>query len=627
MEKKLIKLAEEEIQPDAYTRELSELHAEIIRKAVDESAMPLINRATGKYIREEDMTSEQLEDQQALKDQVSGLQLLSDDQMVSQMYDSEMKILAILEQIQKQGYAELMSDAGMVQSMVEEWRLMFHGGEDSALRDFSEMDVHLSRNEIIGRLTPLPEGNNPLARKYNDELEQYMTMATAYSVNYDPISVDRKKGGRFWTAWPDVFNVQYLSDNERADRFSLTDEHGTPITDIFGYSLNNKERANLHVGLTEKIMGGLPGLIKMAAEIAVVTYLTGGSGTYSTIMRGVGSLAEGGALALGVGKNTSRVIGVWSTMVTKEAVNLEGMNQIGGVMTHTERMPVLPFAVGMTTGSMLFRGMGMSFANFSARMVERQGYAGSLWRTADNIIQATPKQVKWAPRYLSEVGVQTFTIKGAETVTALWGYADGSMSELEFQDFWDHAFTAESFAELYGTMLFMGAHSPGGLGRMVERFRFDFDYLTRGKGVAEYNEAARWLGVKKGIKKLTNDTKPEETTWTEEELTAAYAEKIKEIDDATVWDENTQGTKADARTRAALVFQRLRMKGEIDNAWRSMDATQQQYFGPKSFSGRFQNELNKFGTGKADVLTADQMAVAAKQGPEGRDFVIKEIQG
>jgi len=619
--------AEKEIQPTMFSLILQDLEKNLIESAFDESTVLLQDRVNGGYFKgaRQQLSPEQLKRQDLLKEQIEELQLITNDEMLGKLYKHEMTLLALMKEITEQGYPALMSEAGWVQSLSEEWAHMFKGGEGSALRDFSDFQSYLDFGKIMGELTPLPEGDNPLAKAYNNELEQYQTLATAYSINYDPISVERKAAGTFWTAWPDAFGVQYLSDNERADRFSLTDEEGIPVTDIFGYSLNDKERANLHVGSTEKIMGTLPSLIKMGGEIAGVSLLTGGTGTISTILKNVGTLVETGATFLGVGQKTAKVMGTWSYLTAKEALNLEGMNQLGGAIAHTERLPVIPFAIGMTSGSMLFRGGRAGFKRVSDKMMVKQTYAGGLWQTADNLLKHTPSLVKAPIAFGAEIGVQTLTIKGAETVTAIWGYADGSMSELEFAEFWDHAFTKEAFGELFGTMAFMGMRRPGGSKRALEKLRHDIDYLTHGKGVAELNSMARWMNVKKKIKKVTGTTTSEETSWTVEELVDGYNKKIKEIDDATVWDEVTQGTKADAKSQVALVFERLKMKSEIDAAYKSMDNIDRITYGSGSFSNNFQKELDKVALGKDDIFTMDMMTTAAMEG--GREFVIKEIQG
>jgi hypothetical protein len=503
------------------------------------------------------------------------------NEQVKALKQLENKVAAMgnsLFQSQQQGNPTLLQSLGV------NWN-----DEKSTKQDAIDIEAMAKTGIVPPSISTLPNGGNvfeepnAVVKKYNDLVETLRVQRSVVGINLDPTTLSREKTtlgfipftdadekllGSAVAAIPDAFNLESLSTNEMANRFVydvLSDELGQiknidrdkTIRDTEGNIIVEKrsekaqalvdkvgDRGDYYVGAMENIGSTITPLVKMSGEIMLWTALTGGTGTVGRASLAIGEIAAVNFTRLGLNPNAALRVGQFTSGVLQESWGLAGSNLIGGTITNTDPMPVLPFAMGSQLGHLGFNWMSKTMPKAILKVGEKNKYVA----TAINIFDKyTPRTLLGASKFLTKPLISTSAIKGGELSS---GIVDVAQGEMDFSQVWEQVTDSESFWDMYGSLLSMGMARPGSYGKkIIQNFHYDIDNIRTNQ--PKFNQLARQLGAE--VKKTGS--------WSEKEVDDA---KLKKLDEINKNESLSETEKADQRANVEFTANRLKLKKALD---------------------------------------------------------------
>ena len=517
----------------------------------------------------------------------------------------------------------------LLQSLGVNWN------DDKNLKQDAIDIEYMAKTGIVpASISTLPNGGNifaepnALVKEYNNLVETLNTARTVVGLNMDPTTLTRSKSpigfipftdfdekllGSAFQAIPDAFNLESLNTNEMANRFVydiMVDELGKFKTIDQEGKRTNKEKnlANLvgdrgdyYVGAAENIGSTITPLAKMSGEIMLWTALTGGTATVGRTTMAIGEIVTANAIKYGLNPKTAVSVGNFTRGVLQESWGLAGSNLIGGAVTNSDPMPVVPFAIGSQIGHMGFNWMGKVLPKAITRYAEKNPKFGTVVNFMDKY---SPRTVTGALKFGTKPLIGSTAIKGGEFTSGLLDVAEG---EMDFNELWSQVTDSESFWDMYGALLFMAKARPDQYSKkVVENFHYDIDNIRGNQ--PEWNRLARRLDL---------ETK-KDGSWTKEEVENARLKKLNEIKNN---DKLSAQEKRQQREDVEFNANRLNLKRALDQVNTKMSG----YENWNGLSTRLNNTIKSLDAGNS--LSAEGITNIAEAGmANGGTSPILELQ-
>ena len=558
--------------------------------------------------------------------------------------------------------------------------LLSDGNSKTTKQDLLAMRKILSNYKETGlinfdHLTPI-EGSTPLIKEYNKNLNTLRALSEVFLMNFDPLkSLENKKAevesslfkgfalnpagvieraGKITQGMidgaPEAVGIELagVNDDELQQAFvdSMIQDFGIgEESKVFDEETGKMRTSNTlqdeldrklqNVSTYYKVGRSVPTFAVMVAETVAIEFMTQGTGTAAALAN-IGRWATRLYRGFGIGKRTSTVMGGWTRAMLHEAIILEGSNQIGEHAWGRERLPVWSFAFGAVGARMGITGIGRSYKGFKNAQVAKvaQGSAGPLarkWVSTQKIIKNNPLllgQPLSAAKYVPKKGLQAFlgtaTIKAGELTSTLADVFDG---EMQWKEWWDHAWDADSFIETFGAMLVMGARTG------LKDVKMGFDALKSDvrnfgttKGTQKMNNVAEMFGDH--LPKIKNysrsNYKQGKSFWTDQQVDIALEKRVQEI---SADKKLTQSEKSKQIENLTQLSKFLKLKAELDQFRFNETTTEVRVFGKNTMAGQFADMINRMAEG-VESNFMDQLKlgqITSFESGRDRHRVIKEI--
>ena len=445
-------------------------------------------------------------------------------------------------------------------------------GDKSLKDDFKNLEQIANTGVIPEDLSFLPRGGNKLVNDYNKALKKLQTIQTAIGLNTDLTKVKRQEGfDILGKETKNVFGFETLGINEMQNTllYAFQDDLG----------IEAKEKEIEKMGLPgeiyvkqpdeeyfsgEKLLAQMPGFAKMGAEVYFSMGILGGAINLPKITAGVADLISINATRLGMGKGAATRFAQFAAGTFQESAGLVGSNTIGSNLTGSEKMPVIPFAVGSQLGHLGTNWLGDVIKKGLANTAKNNKYLGSVV----NFFNRMPggSTLGGAVKFVARPALGAGAIKSGEFTSGVYdivkenlgfGKADMDMSEL-----WHHVTDADSFLETYGALMFMSTAHPSQM-KVNAVKNFEYDMLKLKTNMPEWNMLAAEIGLEaRGSKKGGR------TSWSFFEIREAVDKKLNEI------STNAELTPEQARDQIAQIKalgKRLGIKRVLDSELASAD--------------------------------------------------------
>ena len=445
-------------------------------------------------------------------------------------------------------------------------------GDKSLKDDFKNLEQIANTGVIPEDLSFLPRGGNKLVNDYNKALKKLQTIQTAIGLNTDLTKVKRQEGfDILGKETKNVFGFETLGINEMQNTLLYA------FQDDLGIEAKEKEIAKM--GLPgeiyvkqpdeeyfsgEKLLAQMPGFAKMGAEVYFSMGILGGAINLPKITAGVADLISINATRLGMGKGAATRFAQFAAGTFQESAGLIGSNTIGSNLTGSEKMPVIPFAVGSQLGHLGTNWLGEVMKKGLANTAKNNKYLGNVV----NFFKRMPggSTLGGAVKFGVRPALGAGAIKSGEFTSGVYdivkenlgfGKADMDMSEL-----WHHVTDADSFLETYGALMFMSTAHPSQM-KVNAVKNFEYDMLKLKTNMPEWNMLAAEIGLEaRGSKKGGR------TSWSFFEIREAVDNKLNEI------STNAELTPEQARDQIAqtkALGKRLGIKRVLDSELASAD--------------------------------------------------------
>ncbi len=462
-----------------------------------------------------------------------------DSDKLNETYDRiESKLVTLGTKLYKKGYEDVVGQGNLAQRGAEAIRnipgLGAAGGFASLINMFDEggsvredfKDLESMNNTGLAPtgLTYLPMGDSPLVRDYNKTLKEFKTLQLAMGLNVDLTKIDRESTGDILSEETVVaFGGNTLGINEMQNVLAydvFEDELGFEVDESVEKFLG--ERGKKYVKQIEesyfsgeKLASIIPGFTKMGMEIGLTMGMLGGVKNVSRITTGIGDLvAYNMAKVPGIGKGAANVFGQLTAGTLQESVGLVGSNTIGSNIFGSEKMAVIPFALGSQIGHLGFKAFGDAMKLSIPKLAVRYPGLREVIKLNNKFGFST---IGGAVKFGTTPILGATAIKGGELTSGIYDIATGQ-SEMDMSELWHHITDTDSFIETYGALLFMSASHPSSfMDKAVKNFKNDI--FTLGRNYREWNTIALDLGLK---------TK-KEGSWSEEEIAEAVELKSAEV--------------------------------------------------------------------------------------------------
>jgi len=520
-----------------------------------ESAIELIDD-DGNFIEPSKLNRQELQRQKnELNEAIEEYSYMAPNQLYKAYNDIENELVSLGAQLYDKGEEGILEETNLAQRANE---FLINLGMDPAegdkgLReDMKDLQRMKNTGEASSNLSFIPKSDNILVKKYNKKLKEFQTIQTAIGLNVDLTSIDR-------ASTLDILGIE----TERAlgfDNSSINQMQNIMVNNILDDKLNLKateqelelfgEPGEEYVKQpdqllnTERLVSSLPGLTKMGIEMAATYYLLGGSANVGKITSGIGEAVAVNVAKRGININTANVIGRYSSGVIQESIGLTGSNVIGSNVFGSEKMPVIPFALGSQLGHLGGDWIGKTMLPSIRNMAVKNKYLGGVVNFLDTKGSST---INGALKFAAKPAIGATSIKFGEGVS---GVVDVVKDEKDFSELWHEITDVDSFFETYGALLFMaGARPDTYTNRVVENFHRDIDRF-RGNS-PEWNSMARQLGLatKKNAK------------WSDSEINEALNKRKIEI----IENKDITATQANEMiNNAKYLAGRLKLKKALD---------------------------------------------------------------
>ena len=408
---------------------------------------------------------------------------------------------------------------------------------------FTQLQFMAKTGVVPKGLKYLIKGDNQLVNDYNKALRKLQTIQLAVGLNIDLTKLDRESTGDILSEeWEKAFGFENLGINEMQNTllYEMQDELGfeakkeeiarlglrgdiyvkQPKLDDQG-NIVRDDQGNIEYDAInyERMLSTLPGFTKMSMEIAGTFLISGGVGNVAKITTGIGDLIALNMARGGMGAKTALQFGKFSAGVLQESYGLVGSNTIGSNLFGSEKMPVIPFAVGSQLGHLGINWLSKVIPKGIARYAtENQAFG--------NVVDFVNKMpggstIGGAVKYTTAPLISAGAIRGGEFTSGLVDVAKGEQS---MDKLWHHITDVDSFVETYGALLFMSAAHPTQImKKAVDNFQYDI--LKLQTDMPSWNKLALDLGLEvRGQKKGSG-----KTSWTRSEIDKAVKEKSTEI--------------------------------------------------------------------------------------------------
>ena len=445
-------------------------------------------------------------------------------------------------------------------------------GDKSLKDDFKNLEQIAKTGVIPENLSFLPRGGNKLVNNYNKALKKLQSIQTAIGLNAD-LTTAKRQGGFdiLGKETKNVFGFETLGINEMQNTllYAFQDDLG----------IEAKKREIETMGLPgeiyvkqpdeeyysgEKLLAQGPGFAKMGAEVYFSMGILGGALNLPKITAGAADLVTINATRLGMGEGAATRFGQFAAGTFQESAGLIGSNTIGSNLTGSEKMPVVPFAVGSQLGHLGTNWLGEVMKKGLAITAKKNKYLGNVV----NFFNRMPggSTLGGAIKFTGRPVIGTAAIKAGEFSSGVtdivkenlgFGKADMDMSEL-----WHHVTDADSFLETYGALMFMSTAHPSQM-KVNAVKNFEYDMLKLKTNMPEWNRLASEIGLEsRGLKKGGR------SSWSFFEIREAVDKKLNEI------STNSELTPEQARQQIAqtkALGKRLGIKRVLDSELASAD--------------------------------------------------------
>ena len=481
--------------------------SEKIKKLVDKNGN-FVDKTRLSKVEIQEIQGEQEEEVKQLKN-------LGVDQMFKLYSKAENELSTIAALLSEKGEEGIFDQSLLVQKGNE--LLMDIGmspgkGDKKLSEDFLDLKSMSETGIAPSNLSFLPQGSSPLIKDYNKALKKFNTIQTAIGLNVDITKLDRQSTGSILgeeTAKAFGFSDMTLGINEMQNTLLYAME------DELGFEAKKKEIETM--GLpgdiyvkqpgeeyfsNEKLLAQLPGFAKMSAEIYFSMGILGGAARVGKITAGVSDIIAGGMKNFGIVEKTAKAFGGFSGGVFQESIGLVGSNTIGSNVFGSEKMAVVPFAVGSQISHLGTNWLGKVMPKAIASYATKSPALGNVVNFTNKY---SPSTVSGALKFAGAPIIGATAIKAGELTSGAFDIASGS-SDQSMSELWHHITDADSFIETYGALLFMsGAHPNKSMKKLVDNFNSDM--VTINKDMAQWNRLANQIGLKP--KKTGNWSKKE----------------------------------------------------------------------------------------------------------------------
>jgi hypothetical protein len=462
-----------------------------------------------------------------------------DSDKLNEVYDRvESKLVTLGTKLYKKGYEDVVSQGNLAQRGAEAIRnipgLGASGGfanlinmfdEGGSVReDFKDLESMNNTGLAPTDLTYLPMGDSPLVRDYNKTLKEFKTLQLAMGLNVDLTKIDRESTSDILSEETVVaFGGNTLGINEMQNVLAydvFEDELGFEVDknvkDFLG------ERGEKYVKQIEesyfsgeKLASIIPGFTKMGMEIGLTMGMLGGVKNVSRITTGIGDLvAYNMARVPGIGKGAANVFGQLTAGTLQESIGLVGSNTIGSNIFGSEKMAVIPFALGSQIGHLGFKAFGDAMKLSIPKLAVKYPGLREVIKFNNKYGSST---IGGALKFGATPVLGATAIKGGELTSGIYDIATGQ-SEMDMSELWHHITDTDSFIETYGALLFMSASHPSNfMNKAVKNFKNDIASFASNYG--EWNSIAIDLGLKTKRK----------GSWSEKEIADAVELKSAEV--------------------------------------------------------------------------------------------------
>jgi hypothetical protein len=445
-------------------------------------------------------------------------------------------------------------------------------GDKSLKDDFKNLEQIANTGVIPEDLSFLPRGGNKLVNDYNKALKKLQTIQTAIGLNTDLTKVKRQEGfDILGKETKNVFGFETLGINEMQNTllYAFQDDLGIEAKEkeIAKMGLPGEiyvKQPNEEYFSEEKLLAQMPGFAKMGAEVYFSMGIIGGVLNLPKITAGAADLIVANTTRLGMSEGAATRFAQFSVGTFQESAGLVGSNTIGSNLTGSEKMPVIPFAVGSQLGHLGTNWLGEVIKGGLAITAKNNKYLGNVV----NFFNRMPggSTLGGAVKFVARPALSAGAIKSGEFTSGVadivkenlgFGKADMDMSEL-----WHHITDADSFLETYGALMFMSAAHPSQM-KVNAVKNFEYDMLKLKTNMPEWNRLASEIGLEaRGSKKGGR------TSWSFFEIREAVDKKLNEI------STNAELTPEQARDQIAqtkALGKRLGIKRVLDSELASAD--------------------------------------------------------
>ena len=445
-------------------------------------------------------------------------------------------------------------------------------GDKSLKDDFKNLEQIAKTGVIPKNLSFLPRGGNKLVNNYNKALKKLQSIQTAIGLNTDLTTTKRQ--GTFdilGKETKNVFGFETLGINEMQNvlLYAFQDDLGIEAKKkeiekmgLPGEIYVKQPGEDYYSG--EKLAAQMPGFMKLGAEVYFSMGVIGGVLNLPKITAGAADLIVANTTRLGMSEGAATRFAQFSVGTFQESAGLVGSNTIGSNLTGSEKMPVIPFAVGSQLGHLGTNWLGEVIKKGLAITAKNNKYLGNVV----NFFNRMPggSTLGGAVKFVARPALGAGAIKSGEFTSGVtdivkeslgFGKADMDMSEL-----WHHVTDSDSFLETYGALLFMSAAHPSQM-KVNAVKNFEYDMLKLKTNMPEWNRLASEIGLEaRGSKKGGR------TSWSFFEIREAVDNKLNEI------STNAELTPEQARDQIAqtkALGKRLGIKRVLDSELASAD--------------------------------------------------------
>ena len=445
-------------------------------------------------------------------------------------------------------------------------------GDKSLKDDFKNLEQIAKTGVIPKNLSFLPRGGNKLVNNYNKALRKLQSIQTAIGLNTDLTTTKRQ--GTFdilGKETKNVFGFETLGINEMQNilLYAFQDDLGIEAKKkeiekmgLPGEIYVKQPGEDYYSG--EKLAAQMPGFMKLGAEVYFSMGVIGGVLNLPKITAGAADLIVANTTRLGMSEGAATRFAQFSVGTFQESAGLVGSNTIGSNLTGSEKMPVIPFAVGSQLGHLGTNWLGEVMKKGLAITAKNNKYLGNVV----NFFNRMPggSTLGGAVKFVARPALGAGAIKSGEFTSGVadivkenlgFGKADMDMSEL-----WHHVTDSDSFLETYGALMFMSAAHPSQM-KVNAVKNFEYDMLKLKTNMPEWNRLASEIGLEaRGSKKGGR------TSWSFFEIREAVDNKLNEI------STNAELTPEQARDQIAqtkALGKRLGIKRVLDSELASAD--------------------------------------------------------